>query len=100
MISNAEKLADMQLHEHIIRDSDLSQLLKVSDASRYGLVNKALKKGEINRICRGFYTVTQKYQKQSFSLYYIANRIVPHSFVSAESALSFHGWIPERIIQI
>ena len=52
-------------------------------------------------MCRGYYTLHHKYQKEkALGEFYIANRIVPFSFVSCESALSFHNLIPERVTQI
>ena len=47
---------------------------------------------------RGFYVLAWKYQEQHpLSTYAIANRLVPFSFITAETALSFHNLIPERI---
>ena len=99
MLRSSEKIIENNLHKHIIRDIDLGNLFKGSDARRYALVNKALKKQELIRISRGYYLMAQKYQKDIPSQHYIANRIAPNSFVSAESALSFHGWIPEKVTQ-
>src|SRR5204863_9314057 len=65
------------------------------------LVNKAIKKNELIRLCRGYYTLHHKYLKEKLlNELYIANRIVPFSFVSAEYALSFHNLIPERVTQV
>lgn len=100
MLKTTELLINHKLQQRVIRDSDLSYLFRGSAARRYGLVNKALKKGELIRLCRGFYMLAPKYQKQHLSRYYIANRIVPHSFITAESALSFHHLIPERVTQV
>jgi predicted transcriptional regulator of viral defense system len=99
MLRSTELIIDKGLHNHIIRDSDLSHLFRGSPARRYGLVNKAIDKGELIRLCRGHYTLASKYMPRLLSNSYIANRLVSHSFVSAESALSYHGWIPERVTQ-
>jgi len=85
---------------HMIRDLDLANALPGTPASRYGRVNKALKAKELIRLRRGFYVTAKKNQPQAFSQYYLANRMVPFSFVTAESALSFHGWIPERVTSV
>lgn len=100
MLKSTEMLIDNQLNKHLIRDRDLAQVFKGSDARRYALVNKALKKNELLRICRGLYMLAPKYNSRLFSNYYLANHIVSNSFVTAESALSFHGWIPERVTQV
>lgn len=100
MLSSTTMIVKNDLNQHIIRDCDLNYLFQGSAAKRYALVNKALKKGELIRICRGFYIVADKYQQDKFSRYYLANRIVANSFITAESALSFHGWIPEAVTQV
>ncbi len=99
MKQSTESLIEHGLQHHLIRDSDLAFIFGGSPARRYALVNKALKAGELIRLTRGMYLLADKYHAQRFSQYYLANRLVPHSIVSAESALSFHGWIPERIVQ-
>ena len=100
MLNTTEVILDSGLGDHVFRDSDLSIIFKGTPASRYGLVNKAMKKGEIIQIRRGMYTLAPKYQEKYFSLYYIANQMVPHSYVTAESALQYHQWIPERVNQV
>lgn len=83
--------------DHILTDVDLGNLLKSTPASQYGLVNKALKKGELIRIRRGLYLLADKYRHQKLSKFFLANRIAPHSYISLESAMSYYGWIPERV---
>lgn len=101
MLKSTELIINNHLNEHIIRESDLAALFKGTPAKRYALVNKAIKKNELIRLCRGYYTLHHKYQKENaLSQFYIANRIVPFSFVSAESALGFHNLIPERVTQV
>lgn len=100
MLNSTEKILSSELANHAFTELDLAHLFKGSPARRYGLVNKSLKKGEIIRVHRGLYTLTPKYLKSYFSLYYLANRIVPFSYVSCESALQYHGFIPERVNQV
>lgn len=97
MLSSTEKIIAVGLAPHIIHSTDLECLFKGTPASRYGLVNKALNKGELIQLKRGAYIVAPKFQKHYFSLNYLANHIVPFSYVTAESALWFHGWTPERV---
>lgn len=99
MLKSTEKIINAHLNDHIIRDVDLDFLLKVSPAKRYAIVNRLLKSGELIRICRGFYTLNKKYQKDLPDQNYFANRIAPFSFISTESALSFYHLIPERVTQ-
>lgn len=100
MLNSTEKILKAGLGEHVFSDIDLRTLFDGSPQSRYGLVNKALKKGELIRLKRGLYMLAQEYQKELFSKYYFAARIMPHSYISLESALAYHGWIPERVPDI
>lgn len=75
----------------------LQHLLAGSDDSRYGLVNRALKKGEILQIKRGLYILADQYRDQPVHPFVVAQQMSPGSFISLETALSFHGWIPEGV---
>lgn len=75
----------------------LERLLGGSDARRYGLVNRALKAGELLKARRGLYVLAQEYRKVPVHPFALAQQLMPGSYVSAESALSFHGWIPEAV---
>lgn len=100
MLPITEKILAAEFDSHVFTDIDLAHLIEGTNASRYGLVNNALKQGELVRLCRGLYTIANKYQQGKFSQFYLASRIVTHSYVSLESALSFHGWIPERTFTV
>jgi len=76
---------------------DLAVLFPGSEDRRYGLVKRALASGEIIRIRRGLYCLAPKYQKKSVNLYALAQHVHGPSYVSLESALSWHGWIPEAV---
>lgn len=99
MLNSTEQILDSPLNHHIIREVDLAHLFQGTPARRYGLINKALRQKELVQLRRGLYILSSKYQQEPFSTYYLANHIVPHSFVTAESALQFHQWIPERVAQ-
>src|SRR3990167_2638844 len=95
-----DKLFHAGLTDQILTDIDLGNLLDGTSAARYGIVNKALKKGELIRIRRGLYIFAEKYRHKKLSSFYLASRIVPHSYISLESALSYYGWIPERVTTV
>ncbi len=76
---------------------DLATLFPGSEDRRYGLVKRALASGEIVHIRRGLYCLAPKYQKKSTNLYALAQLIYGPSYVSLESSLSWHGWIPEAV---
>jgi len=75
----------------------LERLLGGSDARRYGQVNRALKAGELLKLRRGLYVLAQDYLKTPVQPFALAQQIVPGSYISVETALSFHGWIPEAV---
>ncbi|MBW1796688.1 MAG: hypothetical protein JRJ38_20115 [Deltaproteobacteria bacterium] len=79
---------------------DVSALFPGSDDRRYGLVRRAIASGEIIHIRRGLYCLARKYQKKGLNLYALAQHVYGPSYVSLESALSWHGWIPEAVHSI
>lgn len=91
LIINAN-LADRVLTEH-----QLARLVDGSDQRRYNLVNRAINKGELIRVRRGLYVLAAKYRDSACHPFALAQMLVPGSYVSMESALAFHGWIPEAV---
>ncbi|MFH1708405.1 MAG: type IV toxin-antitoxin system AbiEi family antitoxin domain-containing protein [Planctomycetota bacterium] len=77
--------------------ADIVTALTGSNHSRYGLVKRALAHGEIMVIRRGLYCLAAKYLKTPVSTFVAAQHILGPSYVSFETALSYHGWIPEAV---
>lgn len=100
MTTCKEKIIAAGLGNRILTDVDLDGLLGGTSAARYGMLNKALKKGEIIKVRRGLYLLADQYRQKKLSKFFLANRIVPHSYISLESALSYHGWIPEHVATV
>ena len=67
---------------------------------RYGRVKRAIRKGELIHVTRGLYALSKKYQRKGINLYEAAQKIYGPSYVSFESALSYHGWIPEAVYTV
>ncbi len=67
---------------------------------RYGLVKRAMEEGDLIQIKRGLYTLAPTLRRQPLNLFGLANRMYYPSYVSLLSALSKHGWIPERIVSL
>jgi len=76
---------------------DVATLFPGSEDRRFGLVKRSIARGEIIHIRRGLYCLAPKYQKKSMNLYALAQHVYGPSYVSLESALSWHGWIPEAV---
>lgn len=79
---------------------DIKALFPGNDGSRYALMNRALKSGEVIRLRRGFYCLARKFQNQPLNLFSVAHQCYGPSYISLESALSFHGLIPEGVFDI
>jgi hypothetical protein len=92
-----EQILKSGLAERALSANQVSRLLNGSNARRYGQVNRAIKAGELIKARRGLYVLNPVYRKQSLHPFVLAQQMCPGSYVSAESALSFHGWIPESV---
>jgi len=60
-------------------------------------IMRAIDSGEILSLRRGLYCLTKRYNSAGVSRNLIANLIYGPSYISLETALSFHGWIPEAV---
>lgn len=76
---------------------DVATLFPDSANKRYGLIKRAITDGHILHIRRGLYCLAPKYRKTKINLYALAQHIYGPSYVSLETALSWHGWIPEAV---
>lgn len=77
--------------------SDVLVWLGENRNSVKGLVNRAITANEILHVRRGLYCLAPKYAKFGISRNVLANLIYGPSYLSMESALSVHGWIPEAV---
>ena len=92
-----QTLKEAGLSDRVFNDRQLARHIGGSDARRYGLVNRSLKDGSLLRIKRGLYTLATEDARTSHHPFIIAQALQTGSYVSFESALSFHGWIPEAV---
>ena len=92
-----EHLIEQGLREKVLSERQLERVIGGAAARRYGLVNRALKANELIRIRRGLYILPPKYRTEPPHPFAIAQALEPGSYVSFETALSAHGWIPERV---
>jgi predicted transcriptional regulator of viral defense system len=79
---------------------DVATLFSESRDRRYSLVKRAIAAGEIIHIRRGLYCLAMKYQKKKVNFYALAQHIYGPSYVSLESTLRWHEWIPEAVYTI
>lgn len=94
-----QKLYDFPLP--YITDVELQELLDGTEDSRYGQVKRALAKGSLVRIKRGLYSISRglvgAHRAHPFEL---ALKVYGPSYISLESALSYHNLIPEAVYTI
>lgn len=72
-------------------------MLPGSDNSRQALIKRAIAQGDIIHIRRGLYCLAPEYRKKPINIFSIAQQVYGPSYISLESALSYHGWIPEAV---
>ena len=75
----------------------LTWLPHATRAAIYAHVQRALKSGEVIQLRRGLYHLSSSVFPALVSTEMLANLIYGPSYVSLESALSYHGWIPEAV---
>jgi hypothetical protein len=97
MSSLANTVVAAGLADRIITERQLRDLLGGADGRRYGLVNRALKDGALRRLKRGTYLLDRRYRSEAAHPFAIAQSLHPGSYVSFETALAYHGWIPEAV---
>lgn len=99
MLSLVDKILT-QIPYDTITDTEMTVLLDGSAASRHNQIKRALTKAELLHIRRGVYHLAKRYQRKSLNPYELAQKIYSPSYVSFESALSYHGLIPESVYSV
>lgn len=83
--------------DRVLSDQQIGRILGGSDDRRYGQVKRALQSGGLVRIKRGLYVLAERYREHPLHPFALAQVLVVGSYVSMETALAFHGWIPEAV---
>ncbi len=96
-MSNLTEIIKAQIPNDFFTTAELMKILLKSPDGRYGLVKRAIAKGDIIRIRRGLYILSKRHQRNGIDLFELAQTIYGPSYISLESALSYHGWIPEGV---
>lgn len=86
-----------QLTKLWVTDTELSTLLAVSDNSRYAMIKRALANNVLIRLRRGLYVKGPALTDQTPHPYELAQKIYGPSYISLESAFSYHQLIPEAV---
>jgi hypothetical protein len=93
----SRQLTETGLGDRILTDRQLKRLVTGTDQRRHHLVNRAMKAGELVRLRRGLYALADEFREHPVHPFAVAQMLVPGSYVSLETALAFHGWIPEAV---
>lgn len=91
-----QALEEAGFGDRLISEKQLARVVGGGAARRYGLVNRALKQRSLVRIKRGLYVLGGK-QATGLHPFIVAQALQPGSYVTFESALSYHSWIPEAV---
>lgn len=81
----------------VFTDTEIFPLIPGTVHRRYGLMKRTLASGDLIQIRRGLYLIASRFRREKLNLFAIAQKIYGPSYVSFESALSYHGWIPESV---
>jgi len=71
-----------------------------SGARLDALLKRAVGSGEVLRIRRGLFCLDKRYIRTYINPLELAQRVHGPSYISLESALSYHGWIPEAVYSV
>jgi len=92
-----KQLTETGLRDRILTDQQIKRLLTGTDQRRHHLVNRAVKADELVRLRRGLYVLADELREHPIHPFAVAQMLAPGSYVSLETALAFHGWIPEAV---
>lgn len=84
----------------VFTDEMVMNLLPGTADSRQAIIKRAISRGDILHIKRGVYALAKKFQRKGIDLFVLSQLIHGPSYVSFESALSRHGWIPEAVYAV
>lgn len=80
-----------------ITGADLRIILEKTDDSRQALIKRAVHEGFLLRLRNDFYLIQAHLKKAPVDAFEIAPLLYGPAYISGESALQHHGWIPEAV---
>jgi hypothetical protein len=92
-----EKLIQAGWMGRVLSLAQVARLLDGSPQRRYNLVNRALQHGELLQLRRGLYLLAPQLPSKLPHPFVLAQAMQTGSYISFETALNFHGWIPESV---
>jgi len=99
-MSKLSKSIKTQLMGDVVTDTEMQWLIPGTPDRRHSMIKRAIKQGDLIHIRRGLYALAPIDQRHGISLFELAPKIYGPSYVSLESALSYHQWIPEAVYTV
>src|SRR3989338_5732268 len=82
---------------YFISGTELKAMLIGTEDARKAVIKRAVHEGYLQRLKRDYYLICNIANKPMINTFELAQFIYGPSYISFESALSYHGWIPERV---
>ncbi|MEO6065509.1 MAG: hypothetical protein ABIP49_07020 [Lysobacterales bacterium] len=95
-----QQIIELGMADRVLSDAQLRRLVVGSAQRRYHLVHRAMAAGELLRLRRGRYALARAFRAQAAHPFALAQAFDAGSYVSFETALAHHGWIPESVPEI
>ena len=92
-----QQLVALGLANRVVSDDQLRRVLPGSAQRRYHLVSRAMAAGELLHLRRGRYVLARAFRDNPAHPFALAQAFASGSYVSFETALAHHGWIPEAV---
>jgi hypothetical protein len=92
-----QELTSLGLANRVLTDAQLRRVLSGTDQRRHHLVNRAMAAGELLRLRRGRYVLAAAFRDFPAHPFALAQSFDTGSYVSLETSLAHHGWIPEAV---
>lgn len=94
-----DRILQATLDKRVLSHAQLARLLHGTPQRRYNLISRALRHGELLQLRRGLYLPTPPVPAHPPALhpFVLAQTLQCGSYISLETALAFHGWIPEAV---
>ena len=101
MVALTERIYDLAPPGGLFDETVVGNLLPDhAPGARNAMVHRAARKGEILILKPGLYCLAEKYRRTHPHPFIVAAMLHAPSHISLESALSYHGLIPEAVHQV
>ena len=82
---------------YFISGTELKAILTGTEDARKAIIKRAVHESYLQRLRRDYYLIRNIANKPIINTFELAQFIYGPSYISFESALSYHEWIPERV---